>query len=119
MAKGDCLIKSAIVSEVHRNSLLWLSVSLSCSELVWAGAQRIAAELKSKGIANISHQTVHRAFKKYHLPTKTYHPKGKSNGIRYKRLRKQAPNQMWHLDFAGPIQIADGKVYVLVLSLNS
>ena len=79
------------------------------------GAQRIAAELKSKGIANISHQTVHRAFKKYHLPTKTYHPKGKSNGIRYKRYRKQAPNQMWHLDFAGPIQIADGQVYVLLV----
>ena len=68
------------------------------TRLGW-GAQRIAAELKSKGIANISHQTVHRAFKKYHLPTKTYHPKGKSNGIRYKRYRKQAPNQMWHLDF--------------------
>ena len=84
------------------------------TRLGW-GAQRIAAELKSKGIANISHQTVHRAFKKYHLPTKTYHPKGKSNGIRYKRLRKQAPNQMWHLDFAGPIQIADGQVYVLLV----
>jgi len=42
------------------------------------GAIRIAAELVNKGIAQISHQTVHRMFVKYHLPTKTYHPKGKS-----------------------------------------
>jgi transposase len=41
------------------------------------GAQRIAAELKSKGIANLSHQTVHRIFRKLNLKTKTYHPKGK------------------------------------------
>lgn len=79
------------------------------------GAIRIAAELANKGIAQISHQTVHRMFVKYHLPTKTYHPKGKSNGIHYRRYRKRAPNLLWHVDFAGPFQIIDQKVYVLVV----
>ena len=37
MAKGGCLIKSAMVSQVLRNSLRWLSASLSCSEPVWSG----------------------------------------------------------------------------------
>jgi len=75
----------------------------------------IAAELANKGIAQISHTTVHRMFVKYHLPTKTYHPKGKSNGIRYRRYRKQAPNELWHVDFAGPFQLHSQKVYVLVV----
>lgn len=44
------------------------------------GAIRIAAELRKKGIAQVSQTTVHRMFKKDYLPTKTYHPKGKSNG---------------------------------------
>jgi transposase InsO family protein len=79
------------------------------------GAIRIAAELANKGIAQISHQTVHRMFVKYHLKTKTYHPKGKSNGIHYRRYRKRAPNELWHLDFAGPFQITSLWVYVLVV----
>ena len=52
------------------------------------GALRIAAELGNKGMARISHQTVQRIFRQYHLPTKTYHPKGKSNGIRSRRYRR-------------------------------
>jgi len=79
------------------------------------GAIRIAVELANKEIARISHQTVHRIFLKYHLPTKTYHPKGKSNGIRYRRYRKRAPNELWHVDLAGPFQVASQKVYVLVV----
>ena len=82
--------------------------------LSW-GAIRIAKELADKGICRISHQTVHRIFKKYHVKTRTYHPKGKSNGIRYRRYRKRAHNMMWHLDFAGPFSIASEKVYVLVV----
>lgn len=82
------------------------------------GAQRIAAELKSKGIANLSHQTVHRIFRKYHLKTKTYHPKGKSNGIRYRRYRSDVPNQLWHLDLTGPFQMGDSQGYLLVVVLD-
>lgn len=41
------------------------------------GAPRISAELERRDIAKISH------FLRYHLPTKTYHPKGKSDGIKY------------------------------------
>jgi transposase InsO family protein len=54
-------------------------------------------------------------FVKYHLPTKTYHPKGRSNGIRYRRYRKRAPNELWHVDLAGPFQLTSQKVYVLVV----
>ena len=79
------------------------------------GAIRIAAELQHKGIAQISHQTVHRLFVRYHLKTKTYHPEGTSNGIRYRRYRKRAPNELWHIDLAGPFQITSQKVYLLVV----
>jgi len=82
------------------------------------GAQRSAADLKSKGIANLSHQTVHRTFRKLNLKTKTYHPKGKSNGIRYRRYRRDAPNQLWHLSFAGPFQMSDSHGYRLVVVLD-
>lgn len=107
-------VRHGVRSPSKLSSVVVGFIVLLRTRLGW-GAQRIAAELNSKGIANISHQTVHRAFKKYHLRTKTYHPKGKSNGIRYKRYRKRAPNQMWHLDFAGPFQVADGQVYVLLV----
>jgi putative transposase len=66
-------------------------------------------------MAQISHTTVHRRFVKSHLPTQTDHPKGKSNGIRYRRYRKGAPNERWHVDFAGPFQMASQKVYVWVV----
>jgi len=79
------------------------------------GAKLFAAELKSKGICDLSHTTVHRIFRKYHLKTKTYHPRGKSNGICYKRYRSQVPNQLWHLDFAGPFQLNERQVYLLVV----
>jgi transposase InsO family protein len=54
-------------------------------------------------------------FVKYHLPTKTDHPKGKSNGIRYRRVRLRAPKLLWHVDLAGPFQSASEKVSVLVV----
>jgi len=107
-------VRHGVGSPLKLSSVVVGFIVLLRTRLGW-GAQRIAAELKSKGQADISHQTVHRAFKKYHLPTKTYHPKGKSNGIRYKRYQKRTPNQMWHLDFAGPFQVEGGKVYVLLV----
>ncbi|MBI1930323.1 transposase [Candidatus Poribacteria bacterium] len=79
------------------------------------GAKGIAAELAHQGIARISHQTVHRIFLRYHLPTKTYHTSGKSNGKSYRRYRKRAPNEMWHVDFAGPFQIVSQKVSLRVV----
>ena len=42
------------------------------------GAIPFAPELRNQGIAPVSHQTEDRRFKKYSLPTKTDHPKGKS-----------------------------------------
>lgn len=40
---------------------------------------------------------------------------GRSNGIRYRRYRKRAPNELWHVDLAGPFQLTSQKVYVLVV----
>jgi len=92
-----------------------VSVVILLRTLLNWGAIRIAVELKNKGICHMSHQTVHRLFKKYHIQTKTYHPKGKSNGIRYRRYRKRAPHLLWHIDLTGPFSIADQKVYLLVV----
>jgi len=83
--------------------------------LGWGGA-RIAAELKRRGIYSISHQGVYDLFRRYHLPTRTYHPTGKRDGIRYRRYRVRRPHQLWHLDWLGPIQTSSGeKVYFLVI----
>lgn len=92
-----------------------ISVVVLLRTLCGWGAIRSAAELQPKGMAQISPQTVHRMFVRYHLPTKTYHPKGKSNGIRSRRYRQQAPNLLGHVDLAGPFQRTDKKVYLLVV----
>lgn len=83
--------------------------------LGWGGA-RIAAELKRRDIYHISHQGVYDLFRRDHLPTRTYHPTGKRDGIRYRRYRVRRPHQLWHLDWLGPIQTSSGeKVYFLVI----
>lgn len=67
-------------------------------------------------IAGISHTSVNRIFHQYHLPTKAYHPKGKSDGIKHHRYRRRGSNELWHLDFKGPIKLFNGQnVYLLVV----
>ena len=47
---------------------------------------------------------------------KTYHPKGKSDGLLRHRYRRHAANELWHLDFKGPLTLGDGqKVWVLII----
>jgi len=83
--------------------------------LGWGG-DRIAAELKSRGIYTISGQGVYNLFKRYRVTTRTYHPVGKRVGIAYKRVQATRPNETWHLDFAGPFMNQEGqKVWVLVV----
>lgn len=83
--------------------------------LHWGG-DRIAAELKSRGLYNISGQGVYNLFKRYRVYTRTYHPVGKRGGIRYKKIEVTEADEVWHLDFAGPFTNKDGqKCWVLVV----
>lgn len=88
------------------------------ARLGWCG-QRIAAELEQRNIARVSHTTIYRLFRRYHVPVHTYHPVGKCDGIRYRRQRVRAPNWTWHVDFAGPWTDADGRKHSLVVVLDS
>ncbi len=83
--------------------------------LHWGGG-RIAAELASRGIYTISHQGVYNLFKRYRVYTRTYHPVGARAGIAYTRLRVSRPDEVWHLDFAGPfVTEKQQKYWVLVV----
>lgn len=86
--------------------------------LGWCG-QRIAAELMQRGIAVISHTTVYRLFKRYSVPTRTYHPKGKSDGIQYRRQQVKTANWTWHIDFAGPWEDSAGITRSLLIVIDS
>jgi transposase InsO family protein len=78
--------------------------------------KRMAKELGQRGIAQISHTTVGHIFARYHLPTRTYHPRARRDGILKRRYEKPRPNQQWHIDFA-ETHLEDGtRVVILVLT---
>lgn len=80
------------------------------------GERRISAELERRQIGTISHTSCNKIFREYHLPRKTYHPKGKSDGLKRCRYRRQSANELWHLDFKGPLTLQNGqKVWVLII----
>ncbi len=81
--------------------------------------KRMAKELRQRGIAQVSHTTVGRIFARYHLPTRTYHPRARCDGILKQRYAKARPNQQWHIDFA-ETHLTDGtRVVILVLTDDS
>lgn len=83
--------------------------------LGWGGL-RISQQLKHLELYEISHTGVYNIFKRYNVETKTYHPRGKRDGIKYKRYEKKHPNDLWHLDFCGPFIMPSGqKVWVLLI----
>lgn len=88
------------------------------AHLGWCG-QRIAHELKLRGLAEVSHTTIYRLFRRYHVPVRTYHPVGRRDGIRYKRQHVKAPNWTWHVDFAGPIEDANGQKKSVLVVIDS
>jgi len=61
------------------------------------GERRISAELERRDIATILATSVNRIFHQYHLPTKTYHPKGKSDGPKRRRYRRRMSYGIWIL----------------------
>ncbi|MEM6644615.1 MAG: DDE-type integrase/transposase/recombinase [Bacteroidota bacterium] len=88
------------------------------AHLGWCG-QRIAHELRVRGLAQVSHTAIYRLFRRYHLPVRTYHPVGKRDGIRYRRQRVKAPNWTWHVDFAGPLTDAQGQAQSVLIVIDS
>jgi transposase InsO family protein len=82
--------------------------------LGWCG-QRISAELKRRQIGTLSHTSIYRLFRRYHLKRRTYHPKGIRPGIDYQRWERDQANDLWHVDFKGPIHLGSIKLYLFVI----
>ena len=113
----------ALLDEERRPHTIHFQISLEVKLLVvvirtllfW-GERRISVELERREIATISHTSVNRIFQQYHLPTKVRHPKGKSDGLLRRRYRRRVANELWHLDFKGPLTMLNGqKVWLLVV----
>ncbi len=79
--------------------------------------KRMSKELAQRGLAQISHTAVGQIFKRYHLPTRTYHTKARSDGILKRRYEKKRPNQQWHIDFA-ETKLQDGTQVVVVVLVD-
>jgi len=97
-------------------------IPLACQMLVvtirtllgWCG-QRIAAELERRGVCKLSHTSVYNLFRRYQLKVRTYHPKAVRNGIDYGRFERHRPNDLWHVDFKGPLQVGPYTLYLFVI----
>ena len=105
-------VKTVLTFEIIQTIL-----SLRCL-LGWCG-QRISAELRQRGIADISHMSVYRLFRRYHVRTRTYHPKGRCDGIRYGCQQVKSANWTWHTDFAGPWEDRGGVTRSLLIAVDS
>jgi len=68
-------------------------------------AKRIAAELRRRGIATVSHRWIERLFDQHGTARPSLPAE---RGPRYERGR---PNELWHIDIKGPffIQLASGR----------
>ena len=107
---GPSRPESRISQEVQ-----WLVVAL---RLLWGwNEKRIAKELAQRGLAHISHTSVGRIFKRYHLPTRTYHSVARRDGVPRKRYEKQRPNQQWHVDFT-ETKLDDGTRIVIIAIID-
>lgn len=83
-------------------------------QLGWGG-HRIAAELKARGVAQISGRTVYNLFDRLGLPVKIYALRGKSDGIAYRRYEKKRPNAQWHIDLKQTSLVDGTKVYICIV----
>lgn len=79
--------------------------------------KRMAKELSQRGLAQVSHTSIGRIFRRYHLPTRTYHAKARSDGITKRRYEKERPNQQWHIDFA-EAKLQDGTTAIIVALID-
>lgn len=79
--------------------------------------KRLSKELAQRGLAQISHTAVGTIFKRYALPTRTYHTKARCDGVPKRRYEKKRPNQQWHIDFA-ETKLQDGTKVVIVTLID-
>jgi len=100
------------------------SISLETQFLVVAlrlllgwNEKRMSKELSQRGIAQVSHTAIGNIFKRYHLPTRTYHTKARSDGIPKRRYEKTIPNQQWHIDYA-ETKLQDSTTVVIVALID-
>lgn len=83
-------------------------------QLGWGG-HRIAAELKTRQIGQVSGRTVYHIFERFNLPVKLYALQAPSAGIAYRRYATARPNAQWHID-CKHTTLRDGtQVYICVL----
>ncbi len=84
------------------------------------GQHRISAELKRRQVYSLSHRSVRKILDAQPGVTiRTYHPKGKSNGIAYRRWGRSCPNDLWHIDFKGPLSLTDGTEAEIVIIIDA
>ena len=92
-----------------------VSIIYTLRKLLGWGGHRIAAELKTRGIWELSGTTVYTIFDRLGVPVKPYALKGRSDGIAYRRYEKRRPNEQWHIDLKHA-KLSDGtRMYVCVI----
>jgi len=92
-----------------------VSVIFTLRTVLGWGGHRIAAELRARGIAQVSGQTVYDIFARLGLPVKLYALKGRAEGIAYQRYEKSRPNAQWHIDLKHTTLSDGSKVYICIL----
>jgi transposase InsO family protein len=75
--------------------------------------KRMAKELAQRGLAHINHTAIGCIFRRYYLPTHTYHTQACSDDVAKHRYEKKRPNQQWHIDFA-ETKLQDGTPVMLI-----
>ncbi len=106
---------------IHPHLPLWVKglVALLRLQYGW-GQHRISSELKRRQVYSLSHRSVRKILDAHPgITIRTYHPKGKSNGIAYRRWGRSCPNDLWHIDFKGPLSLADGTAAEIVIMLDA
>lgn len=94
---------------------LVVGVIFTLRYLLGWGGHRIAAELATREIGQVSGQTVYDIFARLDLPVKVYALKGRSDGIAYRRYEKNRPNAQWHIDLKHTTLRDGSKVYICIL----
>jgi len=101
--------------EQHQVSEVVVGIIFTLRYLFGRGGHRIAAELKRRGIAQVSGRMVYKVFERLGLPVKRYALKGRCDGIAYQRYEKKRPNAQWHIDLKHTT-LSDGiRVYICVI----
>ncbi len=106
---------------IHTHIPLWVKglVVLLRLQYGW-GQHRISAELKRRQVYTLSHRSVRKILDAHPGVTiRTYHLVGKSNGIAYQRWGRSCPNDLWHIDFKGPIRLEDGTEAEIVVLIDA